>query len=185
MEIIEKIKKREATIAIYGLGYVGLPTAMEFASRGFKVIGVDLNQRIVEKLNRSKSHIEELKVEELIKRSLKEGRFTATIDGVEAARKSDIAIICVPTLVTEAKIPDLSAVLSAGDAIAKGLAKDKLVVLESTVHPTCTETELKPVLENSGLKAGEDFGLAYVPERYNPGDPEHTVDKVVCVVGSY
>ncbi len=184
MDYIEKINKRELTIAVVGLGYVGLPTALGFASKGFKVIGVDLNKGIVDKLNHGKSHIEELGIEEVLRKALNESLFEATTDGVEAARKSDVSIICVPTPVTEAKTPDLTAVLSAGRAIAGGLAKDKLVVLESTVHPTCSENELKSVLETSGLKAGEDFGIAYVPERYNPGDEEHTVDKVVRVVGA-
>ncbi|HDL15491.1 MAG TPA: nucleotide sugar dehydrogenase [Euryarchaeota archaeon] len=184
MDYIEKINKRELTIAVVGLGYVGLPTALGFASKGFKVIGVDLNKGIVDKLNQGKSHIEELGIEEVLRNALNEGLFKATTDGVEAARKSDVSIICVPTPVTEAKTPDLTAVLSAGRAIARGLAREKLVVLESTVHPTCSENELKSVLETSGLKAGEDFGIAYVPERYNPGDEEHTVDKVVRVVGA-
>ncbi len=184
MEWKEKIEKRKAKIAVFGLGYVGLPTALELASKGFKVIGVDVKEDVVEKLNSGESHIKELGLEELLEKSIREGRFRATVDGIEATRECDAAIICVPTPVTKEKIPDLRLVLSAGETIAQGLTKDTLVVLESTVHPTCTETELRPVLESSGLKAGVDFGLAYVPERYNPGDEDHTVDKIVRVVGA-
>ena len=184
MNWFEKIKNRDVKIAVFGLGYVGLPTALEFAKKGFEVVGVDVKQEIVEKLNSGESHIKELGLEEVLKKALKEGKFRATLNGVQATKESDVIIICVPTPVTKEKIPDLKPVLSAGETIAKGLGKNKLVVLESTVHPTCTETDLKPVLEKSGLKAGKDFGLAYVPERYNPGDEEHTVDKIVRVVGA-
>ena len=183
-KIINKIKRRDLTIAVYGLGYVGLPTALEFANKGFNVIGVDLDTNIVDNLNNGKSHLKDLNIDNSLNMVLESGKFTATVNGIEATKKSDVSIICVPTPVTKEKIPDLSAVLNVGNTIAKGLSRGKLVVLESTVHPTCTENELKPVLESSGLKAGEDFGLAYVPERYNPGDPEHTLDKVVRVVGA-
>ncbi|NOZ83115.1 MAG: nucleotide sugar dehydrogenase [Euryarchaeota archaeon] len=184
MDWKKMISRRRVKIAVFGLGYVGLPTALEFAAKGFRVVGVDVKEELVERLNSGQSHIRELNLEERLRRCLKEGRFTATLDGTSAARECDVSIICVPTPVTREKVPDLSYVIDAGKTIAKGLAKDKLVVLESTVHPTCTESELKPVLESSGLKAGRDFGLAYVPERYNPGDEEHTVDKIVRVVGA-
>ncbi len=171
-------------IAVFGLGYVGLPTALEFASKGYDVIGVDIKRDIVESLNKGKSHLRELNLEDKLKKALKEGRFRASLNGVEATKESDAIIICVPTPIDEAKIPDLTPVLSAAKTIAKGLSKDKLVVLESTVYPSFCEEKLIPVLETSGLKAGEDFGVAHVPERYNPGDEEHTIDKVTRVVGA-
>ena len=171
-------------IAVFGLGYVGLPTALEFASKGYDVIGVDIKRDIIESLNKGKSHLRELNLEDKLKKALKEGRFRASLNGVEATKESDAIIICVPTPIDEAKIPDLTPVLSAAKTIAKGLSKDKLVVLESTVYPSFCEEELIPVLETSGLKAGEDFGVAHVPERYNPGDEEHTIDKVTRVVGA-
>jgi nucleotide sugar dehydrogenase len=180
----EKINSKSVKVSVFGLGYVGLPTALGFAKKGFKVIGVDVDESIVEKLNSGKTHIKELEIEESLNKALEKNLFSATTDGAWAAGESDVSIICVPTPVTDAKIPDLTAVISAGESIAKGLSKGDLVVLESTVHPTCTETELKPVLEATGLKVGVDFGLAYVPERYNPGDPEHSVGKVVRVVGA-
>ena len=89
----------------------------------------------------------------------------------------------VPTPITESKDPDLSHIISAGEEVLKGLDKGKLVVLESTVYPGVTEETLQPILESSGLKAGEDFGLAYCPERYNPGDEGHTIENVARVVG--
>ena len=171
-------------IAVFGLGYVGLPTALEFASKGYDVIGVDIKRDIVESLNKGKSHLRELNLEDKLKKALKEGRFHASLNGVEATKESDAIIICVPTPIDEAKNPDLTPVLSAAKTIAKGLSKDKLVVLESTVYPSFCEEKLIPVLETSGLKAGEDFGVAHVPERYNPGDEEHTIDKVTRVVGA-
>ncbi len=184
MEWREMIEKRTAKIAIFGLGYVGLPTAMEFVKKGFHVVGVDVKADVVKMLNSGRCHIKEMNIEPTLLKSIKDGRFKATVDGLEAAKKCDVAIICVPTPVTEQKTPDLKYVINAATTISKGLKRNKLVVLESTVYPTCTETELKPVLESSGLRAGEDFGLAYVPERYNPGEQEHTIDKVVRVVGA-
>jgi nucleotide sugar dehydrogenase len=178
------IDSKKIKMSVFGMGYVGLPTALGFAEKGFHVTGVDTIDTVVKGLNQGVSHIEEIQLRERLTNALENKLFFATTDGVKAAEESDVSIICVPTPVTDSKRPDLTAVLSAGHAISRGLAKDNLVVLESTVHPTCTETELKPVLEASGLEAGTDFGLAYVPERYNPGDPAHTVDKVVRVAGA-
>jgi nucleotide sugar dehydrogenase len=107
----------------------------------------------------------------------------ATIDTEQATRESDVIIITVPTPVTSDKRPDLSFVTSAGRAIAHGLGHEKLVVLESTVYPGVVDEVLKPVLEESGLKAGIDFGLAYCPERYNPGDVDHSIKDVIRIVG--
>ncbi len=185
MLTVEKIRNREAKIAIYGLGYVGLPTALEFADKGFYVVGVDIKEEIVKKLNSGEPHIKELNLDDKLKKALREKRFRATADGLEAIKECDVAVICVPTPIDEAKIPNLKPVFSAAETIAKGLSKGKLVVLESTVHPTFCEEELIPFIEDiSGLKAGRDFGLAHVPERYNPGDEEHTIEKIVRVVGA-
>ncbi len=183
--LLDSIRKKIARIAVFGLGYVGLPTALAFSSKGFKVIGVDINEKIVSKLNRGESHIPELNLEERLKNSIKNKRFIATTNGTDAVRNSDITIICVPTPIDENKNPDLSYVYKALSTISKGLSKNKLIILESTVYPTFCECEMIPFLEkNSGLKAGRDFGVSYVPERYNPGDPEHTVEKVTRIVGS-
>ena len=184
MKWSERIESRNLTISVFGMGYVGLPTALHFAAAGFNVIGVDIDTDMVNRLNKGVPHLKELKLENVLKDALKNKRFYATTDGIEATKKADMIPICVPTPVDEAKNPDLMHVTSASATIAKGLSKNKLVVLESTVYPGCCEDIVKPILERKGLKAGEDFGLAHVPERYNPGDIEHTPEKMVRVVGA-
>lgn len=179
----QKIKNKKAVISIIGLGYVGLPTAVYFAEKGFKVYGVDKVVRIVNGLNKGVSHLNELGLDERIKEVVNQNRFYCTNDTVEAVSNSDIVLIIVPTPITKDKEPDLSYVVSAAEDISKSLKKGQLIVLESTVYPGVTDDIVKPILESSGLKAGIDFGLAYCPERYNPGDTKHTIDNVNRVVG--
>ena len=179
-----RIESRNLTISVFGMGYVGLPTALHFAKTGFNVIGVDIDADMADRLNKGVPHLKELKLDNMLKDALKNKGFYATTDGTEATEKADVILICVPTPVDEAKTPDLTYVTSASAAIAKGLGKNKLVVLESTVYPGCCEDIVKPVLEGKGLMAGKDFGLAHVPERYNPGDLERTLEKMVRVVGA-
>ena len=179
----QKIKNKTAVISIIGLGYVGLPTAVYFAEKGFKVYGVDKIVRIVNGLNKGVSHLNELGLDERIKEVVDLNKFHCTNDTIEAVSNSDIVLIIVPTPITKDKEPDLSYVVSAADDISKSLKKGQLIVLESTVYPGVTDYIVKPILESSGLKAGVDFGLAYCPERYNPGDTKHTIDNVNRVVG--
>ena len=181
--ILDKIKNRKAKICIVGLGYVGLPTAIFFAEKGFKVTGVARNEKNITKINNGISTIGELNLDSRLYEVVKEKRLVATSDLKRATMDSDIIISIVPTPVDEFKDPDLTPIISSGKEIAKGLSKDKLIILESTVYPGVTEECLQPILEESGLKAGEDFGLAYCPERYNPGDEEHVIEKVSRVVG--
>ncbi len=183
MQLSEKFANKSAVICIVGLGYVGLPTAVSFAEKGFRVIGADKNSEIVDQINKGGCHLKDLNLDERVKKVVHDKKLTATSDTAEATRKSDAILIIVPTPVTPDKRPDLRPVISAGEDIAKGLGKNKLVVLESTVYPGVTEDILNPVLESSGLKAGADFGLAHCPERYNPGDSKHTIADVVRVVG--
>ena len=182
--LIEKIKNKSAKICIVGLGYVGLPTAVFFAEKGFHVIGCDIKESFVELINSGNSPLEDLKLGDRIKKVVNLGTFIATTNTKEAVEKSDIILIIVPTPTGDGFEPDLSYIISAGESVSKGLHKGHLVILESTVYPGVTEEVLKPILEKSGLKAGIDFGLAYCPERYNPGDDEHTIDKVTRVLGS-
>ena len=182
-EILKKIKTRKAKICIVGLGYVGLPTAIFFAEKGFNVIGVARNVNNLEKINRGISTIGELNLDSRLSKVVKDKKLFATSDLKCATEKSDIIISIVPTPVDEFKDPDLTPIISSGMEISKGLSKGKLVILESTVYPGVTEETLQPILEESGLKAGEDFGLAYCPERYNPGDDEHGIENVSRVVG--
>jgi nucleotide sugar dehydrogenase len=179
----QKIKNKTAVISIIGLGYVGLPTAVYFAEKGFKVYGVDKVVRIVNGLNKGVSHLNELGLDERIKEAVEHNRFYCTNDTIEAVSNSDIVLIIVPTPITKDKEPDLSYVVSAAEDISKSLKKGQLIVLESTVYPGVTDDIVKPILEFSGLNAGVDFGLAYCPERYNPGDTKHTIDNVNRVVG--
>jgi len=179
----QKIKNKTAVISVIGLGYVGLPTAVYFAEKGFKVYGVDKVVRIVNGLNKGVSHLNELGLDERIKKVIDDNKFHCTNDTIEAVGNSDIILIIVPTPITKDKEPDLSYVVSAAEDISKSLKKGQLIVLESTVYPGVTDDIVKPILESSGLKAGVDFGLAYCPERYNPGDTKHTIDNVNRVVG--
>ena len=183
VDIDQKIEDKTAVIAVIGLGYVGLPTAVNFAENGFSVIGVNSTQSKVDLINAGGCYLTDLNLDERVKRLVERGKLTATIDTADATRKSDVISITVPTPVTSDKRPDLSFITSAGRAIARGLGLNKLVVLESTVYPGVVEEVLKPILEESGLKAGVDFGLAYCQERYNPGDADHGIRDVVRVIG--
>lgn len=166
----EEITKffNEITIAVYGLGKMGLPLAAIFAEKGATVIGVDINPEVVNSVNKGINHIrEEPGLTELVKRNVEKGRLEATTDLVKAAKNSDLMVIIVPTLV-RGKKPDLSPVNSVAEKISKGLEEGDIVITESTMPPGSTET-LIPILEKSGLKAGRDFGLAHCPERTMTG----------------
>ena len=181
--ILKGIEMRKVGICVVGLGYVGLPTAIFFAENGFTVTGVDIDEKKVALINQGISTIGELNLDSKLSKVVDDGKLIATSDLPKATRESDIILLIVPTPVTPSKDPDLSYIISAGEDIVKGLGKGKLVVLESTVYPGVTEETLQPILESSGLKAGTDFGLAYCPERYNPGDKNHTIENVARVVG--
>lgn len=182
-ELLKRIKNRESTVCVVGLGYVGLPTAIFFAENGFNVIGVDVEEKKLTLINQGISPLGELGLDERLQKVVEDGRLVATSDLPGATSESDVILLIVPTPVTPSKDPDLSYIVNAGEDVAKGLGKGKLVVLESTVYPGVTEENLQPILESSGLKAGVDFGLAYCPERYNPGDEAHSLEKVARVVG--
>jgi len=187
-ELLKKIKDRTAIIAVIGLGYVGLPTAVRFAEQGFTVIGADKNQKIVHLITSGECHLNDLNIAERVKNVVDSGKLFATENTTYATKRADIILIIVPTPVHSDKTPDLRPIILAGEDIAKGLSVGKLVVLESTVYPGLTEEILKPILEKGTgrpiFEAGIDFGLAHVPERYNPGDSEHTIQDVIRVVGA-
>lgn len=184
MNLHKKYSNKEAVICIIGLGYVGLPTAVNFAEKGFIVIGAEKNTRIVDLINNGGCHLKDLNLDERVKKVVQDKKLIATTDTTDATRKSDVIIIIVPTPVKHDKTPDLQYIISAGEDISKGLGRNKLVILESTVYPGVTEDVLNPILEITGLKAGQDYGLAYCPERYNPGDEEHTIENIVRVMGA-
>ena len=182
-EILDKIKSRKAKICIVGLGYVGLPTAIFFAEKGFDVTGVAIHEKSLNLINQGISPIGELNLDSRLSKVIIDKKLFATNDLKWATEVSDIIISIVPTPVDEFKDPDLTPIISSGIEITKGLSKGKLVILESTVYPGVTEETLQPILEKSGLEAGKDFGLAYCPERYNPGDEKHNIENVSRVVG--
>ena len=178
-----KLENRDATIGVLGLGYVGVPLIMAFASQGFRTIGFDPNERLVQGLQGGVSHIEDISGAEIA--AAREGdRFRATQDfGLLA--ECDVAIICVPTPLNTTRDPDLKYVESASKSIAKYLHEGQLVVLESTTYPGTTDEIVRPILEEDGLKAGQDFFLAFSPERIDPGNVDFPVHKVPKVVGGH
>jgi len=181
--LCEKIRDRTARICVVGLGYVGLPTAVSFAEHGYPVIGADRKREVVDQVNAGHCHYRDSALDGRVSKVVGAGKLKATLDTATAVRSSDVVLIIVPTPATPDKRPDLLPVIAAGEDIARGISRGKLVVLESTVYPGVTEDVLKPVLEQSGLIAGEDFGLAHCPERFNPGDTKHGIADVVRVVG--
>lgn len=171
-------------IAIVGMGYVGLPLAIQFAKCGATVVGLDIDPLKVEKLNAGQSYIKHI-ISEDIAHQISEKKLIASTD-FSLVRECEAVIICVPTPLTKHREPDISYVLNTGRAIAPYLHKGILVVLESTTYPGTTDEDLREVLEaGSGLKAGVDFHLAFSPEREDPGNPQSKVSEIPKVIGGY
>jgi UDP-N-acetyl-D-glucosamine dehydrogenase len=167
-ELLDKITTRRATIGVLGLGYVGLPLITAFAKNGFQTIGFDPHRGTVEVLQRGDSHIGDVPAA-VVKELVEAGKFTATSE-FDALADCDVAIICVPTPLTDTRDPDLKYVVSACEAVASQLHHGMLVVLESTTYPGTTDEIARPILEKTGLLAGRDFFLAFSPERIDPGN---------------
>jgi len=169
-------------IAIVGLGYVGLPLSLQFAKSGATVLGFDVDQAKANSLNKGKSYIKHIAAADVADARAKK-LFEATTDFARI-NEADAVIICVPTPLNKYREPDLSFVLDTGKAIAPHIKKGSVVILESTTYPGTTEGELREVLEkDSGLKAGQDFHLAFSPEREDPGNPDSKVARIPKVVG--
>ena len=170
--------------SVVGLGYVGLPLSLQFARRCSNVIGLDVDSEKVSALNQGRSYIKHIEDKEVAE-TVESGKFRASTDFSEIQKVSAV-IICVPTPLTKNREPDLSFVLSTGRMIAPHLQKGTLVVLESTTYPGTTDTDLRAVLEEgSGMKAGEDFHLAFSPEREDPANKNSNVRTIPKVVGGY
>ncbi len=179
--LAEKLSARAARTGVIGLGYVGLPLAVEFARAGFATVGIDLDPRKVDAVNQGTSYIPDVASADLA-RLVSDGRLEATAD-FAAIADLDTINICVPTPLRKTKDPDMSFIVSAVEQIAKHLHPGMLVVLESTTYPGTTEELVKPMLEADGLKAGIDFFLAFSPERVDPGNPTFHTRNVPKVVG--
>jgi len=179
--LLARIESREARVGVVGLGYVGLPLAVEFARSGLTAVGIDLDPRKIAAIQRGESYIPDIDSGD-VAALVATGRLQATTDfGV--VKNLDTVNICVPTPLRKTKDPDMSYIVSAVDQIAEHLHPGLLVVLESTTYPGTTEELLKPMLEARGLKAGVDFFLAFSPERVDPGNGTFTTRNVPKVVG--
>jgi UDP-N-acetyl-D-glucosamine dehydrogenase len=181
MSLIEKIRAREATVGIIGLGYVGLPLAVELARAGFKVIGFDVIAEKVERVNAGNSYIKDVSTAALGE-VVKSGHLRATGD-FALLGQCDTVEICVPTPLRKTRDPDISYIVSAVEQIAKYKHPDMLVVLESTTYPGTTEEVIMPMLEDESFRVGKQFHLAFSPERVDPGNPRFNTSNIPKVVG--
>jgi UDP-N-acetyl-D-glucosamine dehydrogenase len=177
----ERILARRAVVGVVGLGYVGLPLAVEQARAGFPVVGLDDNALKVDKVNRGISYIPDVASDELA-RVVSLGRLRATRD-YAALKDADVIVVCVPTPLTAHKEPDLSYILAVTQKVRTILRPGQLVVLESTTYPGTTDEVLRPILETSGLVLGEQFFLAFSPERVDPGNPQFNTKNTPKLVG--
>jgi UDP-N-acetyl-D-glucosamine dehydrogenase len=180
-QFLKKIEDRAACVAVIGLGYVGLPLAVEFAKAGFRVIGIDVDAVRVGRLKRGESYIKDIPSEDLQK-IIADGRFVATT-ALSFLAEADACCICVPTPLGKTKDPDVSFILQAARAVKSSLRRGQLIVLESTTYPGTTRELVLPMLEEDGLKVGVDFGLAFSPERIDPGNPTYGLKNTPRVVG--
>jgi len=176
-----KLENRSATAAVIGLGYVGLPLAMEVAAAGFHVIGIDLDRNKINMLNQGKSYILDVP-EKNVADAIQNGKFTPTCD-FSALARADTVSICVPTPLSKSRDPDISFILSATEEIRKYLHPGQLIVLESTTYPGTTDELIVPELGNTGLNVGTDFFVAFSPERIDPGNPSFNTRNTPKIVG--
>ena len=182
MTLEEKIAARHARIGVIGLGYVGLPLVIEFCKAGFRVTGFDIDPEKVVMLRAGESYIRHIDLGSLGADSLK--RFNPTTD-FERLGDMDCILVCVPTPLDKNREPDMSYVLNTAQTIARCLQREQLIVLESTTYPGTTDEAMRRVLEKTGLKAGEDFYLAFSPEREDPNNKDYSLRSVPKVVGGY
>ncbi|MCD7781373.1 MAG: nucleotide sugar dehydrogenase [Methanosphaera sp.] len=172
-------------VAIFGLGHIGLPTAAILASSNINVLGADINRDTVDNINRGSCSFKEPGLDKLVRQAVENNYLKATVNLEEAARECQIMIVIVPTPVDSDNNADLSYVISACESIKSSLKKDDLIIIESTVPPETGINVVKPLLEESGLKCGEDFMLAYSPERALPNNTIYEMTHNVRIVGGY
>ena len=182
-ELIDRFEKGEAVIGIVGLGYVGLPLILTYGKKKFKTLGFDIDPKKVEALKAGRSYIKHIPTAR-IKELVDSGSFDATTD-FNRVPEADALLLCVPTPLNKNREPDMRFIVSTAEGIGPHLRKGQIVVLESTTYPGTTDELLKDILERtSGLKAGEDFVLAYSPEREDPGNPNFDTQRIPKVVGA-
>jgi UDP-N-acetyl-D-glucosamine dehydrogenase len=180
-ELIARAEQRDLTFGIVGLGYVGLPLVVELARAGFKVLGYDISEKVVDGLNSGRSHIKDITDHEVAE-LCSSGLFEATTDSKRLA-EADAISICVPTPLSKYKDPDVSFIVAATEAVKASLRRGQAIILESTTYPGTTREIMLPALESTGLKVGVDFFLAFSPERVDPGNPTYGTKNTPKVVG--
>ena len=179
--LAERLETTRARIGVIGLGYVGLPLAVEFAKAGFSVTGIDVDEGRVTQIHEGSSYIPDVDTATIA--ALRHAQRLEATTSYEILPQLDVIVICVPTPLRKTRDPDISFILAAVQHIATWLRPGQLVVLESTTYPGTTEEALLPVLEHTGLRAGHDFGLAFSPERIDPGNSRFSVNRIPKVVG--
>jgi len=180
-DLIARAEKRDVLFGIVGLGYVGLPLAVELANAGFQVLGFDVQEKVVDGLNAGHSHVKDVSDAQL-QAVVKAGRFSATTDMLRLA-EPDAVSICVPTPLSKFKDPDVSYIVAATEAVKRTLRRGQAIILESTTYPGTTREILLPALESTELTVGQDFFLAFSPERVDPGNPKYGTRNTPKVVG--
>ncbi len=183
LALSKRIQGKTARVGVVGLGYVGLPLAVEYAAEGYHVVGIDLNIGKVERVNAGDSYVGDVPTE-VMAPLVKSGKLKATID-FSVVRDLDTINICVPTPLRKTKDPDMSYIVDACEEIAKYFHPGMLVILESTTYPGTTDELVRPILERNGLKAGKDFFLCFSPERVDPGNAKFQTKNIPKVVGGY
>ncbi len=181
LDLTKKIKNRQIELAVVGLGYVGFPLALEFAKKGIKVIGIEIDSGRLNSIAQRKSYISDISSNEL-KDTLKSGNFRASADFADI-KQADAVLICVPTPLKGKYLPDISFIKNAVGGVVAHLKNGALVILESTTYPGTTEEEILPIFQNKGFKHGKDFYLCFSPERIDPGNKKFPVHKIPKVVG--
>ena len=181
MDLFRKIKSKDARVAIIGLGYVGLPLAVESARAGYRTLGFDLAQDKVDAINGGKNYIGD--VDDMVLADLVKTKALSATTDFSLLTECDFISICVPTPLGKGKVPDISYIVAAVTEVRKYLRKEQAIILESTTYPGTTEEVVLPILAESGLKVGEDFFLAFSPERIDPGNKQYGLKNTPKVIG--
>ncbi|TMQ69994.1 MAG: nucleotide sugar dehydrogenase [Candidatus Eisenbacteria bacterium] len=179
--LLDRIERRKAKLGVIGLGYVGLPLAVEFGHAGFEVHGLDIDERRVAELAKGRSYIQDVPSAE-VRALVKAGRLIPTAD-FRVLRELDVVNVCVPTPLSKQRDPDVSYIVAAAKEVARHLHRGMLVILESTTYPGTTQELILPMLEKSGMKVGRDFFVAFSPERVDPGNSRFNTRNIPKVVG--